>query len=189
MAHGRDMTPKPYGMVAEFASGEDLLAAAKQMKEQGYTHMEGYSPIPVHGLTDVFEYKDNRLFFMVFGAGLTGGLAGLGLQYWTSVIDYPWIVGGKPYFSLPSFIPVTFEALILFAALTATFGMFALNGLPKPHHPVFNAAQMYRASQDRFLLCVEASDPKYNLQHTQEALEDLDPKPLSIEAIETSEGY
>lgn len=185
--HGRDTAPKVYGTLAEFDSPEALLSAAQAARDQGYRHMDAYSPIPVHGLTDILDFKDGRLHWLVLGAGITGAAAGLGLQVYTSVIDYPWNVGGKPMLSLPSFVPVTFEATVLFAAGAATVLLFALNGLPKPHHPVFNGAHFSRASQDRFFLCVEASDPSFESGKVEQFLWEL--QPISVETISTSEGY
>ncbi len=210
MSHGRDTSPKPYGIVAEFATGEDLLKATQKAYDEGYRKMEGYSPIPVHGLTDALGHKDNRLGWFVFGAGMVGALLGLKLQWWTStgfrVSDlfnwwpmlesfvaysglngYAHNTGGKPLFSLPAFIPVTFELTILLSGLTAAIAMFAMNGLPKPHHPIFNAECMARASSDRFILCIEATDPLYKEEETEAFCRELNP--LSIEKVETSEGY
>lgn len=187
MGHGRDMAPKPYGIVAEFDSPQGLLDAAKAAKAAGYRDIDGYSPIPVHGLTDVIEFKDDRLSFLVFGGGVSGAVVGLALQSWTSMIAYPHNVGGKPTFSLPMFFPVLYECTILFAAGAATVFLFALNGLPKPHQPIFNASCMSRASSDRYILCIEAGDPNFNVDETTKFLEGLNP--LSVEYVLTSEGY
>ncbi len=210
MSHGRNTAPKPYGIVAEFDSGEKLLAATKKCYAEGYRKMEGYSPIPVHGLTDALGHKDNRLGWAVFFAGITGACLGMGLQWYTSVglrisdyfswwpalesfIAYSGLngyahnTGGKPLFSLPAFIPVTFELTILLSGLTAAGAMFAFNGLPKPHHPIFNAECMARASQDRFILCIEADDALYSKEETESFVQALEP--LTIEFVETSEGY
>lgn len=201
MSHGRDTTPKPYGIVAEFSSGDDLLTAAQAARDKGYKKMEGYSPIPVHGLTDVLGFEDNRLGWAVFGAGIAGALGGLFLQaytsmgirfgdgfvQWTGLNGYAHNTGGKPLFSLPAFVPVMFECTILLAGLTAAGAMFAFNGLPKPHHPVMNAEAMQRVTADRFCLCIEADDPLYNQEEVVTFLQNLEP--LSIEVVKTSEGY
>lgn len=201
MSHGRDTSPKPYGVIAEFDNGEDLLTATKFMRENGYREMDAYSPIPVHGLTDVLEWKDDRLSWVVFLLGVTGFLSGYLLEWWTSagpavsntalqvngLLPYTHNVGGKPLASWPAFFPPAYELTILLAAFGATFGMLGLNGLPKPHHPVFNAESMQRASSDRFLLCVEAIDPRYDEEKVVELLAET--KPLTIERIKTSEGY
>lgn len=187
MGHGRDLSPKPYGIVAEFGTAEELLAAAEAARNEGYKDLDAYSPIPVHGLTDVIKFKDDRLGWVVFGGGLTGFAVGYGLQYWVSVIAYDHNVGGKPLFSIPAFFPPAYELTILFAAFGATFGMLALNKLPRPHQPIFNAASMSRASSDRFILCIEATDPRYSDQDTYAFAQSL--KPISVERVMTSEGY
>lgn len=187
MSHGRDTSPKPYGVVAEFGSGDALIAAARAAREEGYRDMDGYSPIPVHGFIEEIGWKDDKLSWAVLGAGFTGALAGLGLQWWVSEFAYKHNVGGKPFFSWPMFIPVTFECTILLSALTAAGAMLAFNGLPKPHHPIFNAEAMSRASSDRFVLCVEATDPNFDEDKVVAFLNTLNP--LSVEAVWTSEGY
>ena len=131
MSHGRDTSPKPYGVAAEFDSPDALLKAAKDASDKGYTRMEGYSPLPVHGLTDIIGFKDNKLHWVVVFMGIVGASAGLGLQYWASTTAYPHNVGGKPFASFPMFVPVTFECMVLFSALTAAGAMIAFNGLPK----------------------------------------------------------
>lgn len=187
MSHGRDTSPKPYGMVAAFTNPEDLLSAAKKANAKGYTDVDAYSPMPVDGLVEAIGWRDDKLGWLVFGGGLTGICVGLGLEWWSSTQAYAHNVGGKPLFSLPAFLPVFYECTILFAAFAATFGMIALNGLPKPHHPIFNAKDGDRASQDRFLLCVEASDPQWDKEDVKRFMETLGAE--SVEYIETSEGY
>lgn len=187
MSHGQDTSPKAYGVVAAFTTPEQLLAATKKAKASGYNDMETYSPIPVEGIIDVFEWKDDRLGYIVFFGGLVGLAGGLGLQVWSQGIAYAHNVGGKPYLTLPMFLPVFYEATILFAALAATVGMFMLNGLPRPHHPIFNAEAGPRASQDRFLLCIEATDAQFSKDAVVEFLNSTGAE--SVEYIETSEGY
>lgn len=187
MSHGRDTSPKPYGVVATFSTPEEILGAAKKVNAQGYTHVDAYSPIPVEGMVEAIGWRDDRLGWLVFGGGLTGIVAGLGLEWWSSTQAYAHNVGGKPLFSLPAFLPVFYECTILFAAFAATFGMIALNGLPKPHHPIFNASTGERASQDRFLLCVEATDPQFDRDAVQRFMETLGAE--KVEYVETSEGY
>ncbi|MER3473338.1 MAG: DUF3341 domain-containing protein [Armatimonadota bacterium] len=162
-----------YGIIAEFESAEELLHAAKRAREAGYTQMDAYSPFPVHGLSEAIGFEDHKVPWTVFLAGVVGAIAGFSLQYYISVVDYPLNVGGRPFLSWPSFIPVTFETTVLFAAFGAFIGMLAFNGLPQPYHPVFNAPRFERASQDRFFLCIEAKDPLFDRTKTRQFLENL----------------
>jgi hypothetical protein len=161
----------PYGLVAEYDSAQALVAAAVQAREAGFKRMDAYSPFPVEGLTDALGHPTTRLPLVVFLGGLLGGLAGYFLQYYTSVYSYPHNVGGRPLNSWPAFIPVTFECIILGAALSAVFGMLALNGLPMPYHPLFNVERFALASRDRFFLAIRAIDPKFDLTETRRFLE------------------
>jgi hypothetical protein len=160
------MRPGTHGLMAEFDTPDALLAAATRAHERGYRRMDAYSPFPIEGLDHAIGFKSSRLPVLVFIGGVIGGLGGYLLQWWTSVIDYPVNIGGRPFHSWPSFIPVTFECAVLGAALTAVLGMFALNGLPQPYHPVFNAERFQFASKDRFFLCIEARDPLYDREKT-----------------------
>lgn len=162
-----------YGIVAEFLSPEDVLEAAERTREAGYTRIDAYTPFPVHGLDDAIGFFDPRIKWLIFFAGLSGGAIGLAFIYFTAVIDYPMNVGGRPMFSWPSFVPVTFECTILFASLTAFFGMLALNGLPKPYHPIFDAERFELASQTSFFLCIESQDPKFDPKTTRAFMESL----------------
>lgn len=162
---------KPYALVAEFDTADDLIEAANAVREAGYTHVDAYTPFPVHGLSEAIGFKDQRIPWFIFCGGMLGALAGYTLQWYTAVIDYPLNVGGKPLNSLPAFFPVTFECTILFSALTAVFGTFALCGLPKPYHSIFNTPNFDRATQDRFFLEVGVSDPKFSFTGTRELLE------------------
>lgn len=175
MSHDAPAAPKIYGMIAEFESPDLLLAAAEKARSAGYKKMEGYSPFPVHGLAEAVGCNDNRIPWIIFGGGVTGAIVGMALQYYVSVIAYPLNVGGRPKFSWPHFVPVTFECTVLLAAFGAVFGMFALNGLPRPHHPVFNAPAFLRASQDRFFLAIESEDPLYDSSETRAFLDSLEP--------------
>jgi len=167
MAHATSNTPTFYGLMAEFDSAQALMDAAVKVRAAGYTKTDAYSPFPIHGLSEALGFKERLVAPIVFVAGATGLLSGYGLQYWTSVIDLPLNIGGRPYHSWVSFIPVTFELTILFAALTAVFGMIALNGLPQPYHPVFNAPRFQLATQDKFFLAIEASDPRFDANATR----------------------
>ena len=174
--------PPIYGLLAEFESATDLVIAVKRARAEGYRLMDAYTPFPIEEVAEALHIHDRRLPLLVLIGGLMGGLAGYGIAYWTSVIDYPLNVGGRPLHSWPAFIPVTFETTVLAAAFTAVLGMLALNGLPMPYHPVFNVPQFALASRDRFFLCVEATDPQFDRAGTRRFLERLDA--LSVAEVE-----
>jgi hypothetical protein len=171
--------PPIYGMLAEFDSPTALVAAAHHTHAAGYEKIDAYSPFPVEGLAEAIGFHKNAVPLVVLIGGLIGGLSGYAMQYWISAIAYPLNVGGKPYHSWPAFIIVTFEMTILFAGLSAVFGMLALNGLPMPYHPVFNAPRFAFATKDRFFLIVFCSDPKYDGIRTRQFLESLAPKSIA----------
>lgn len=160
-----------FGLMAEFDSPEALLAAARAAFANGFRRMDAYSPFPVEGLAGAIGFHRTRVPLIVLIGGIIGCIGGFYLQYWVSVIDYPINVGGRPLNSWPSFVPVTFELTILLAALSAFFGVLALNGLPMPYHPVFNVEQFQLASRNRFFLCIEAKDPKFDSEGTRKFLE------------------
>jgi hypothetical protein len=163
-----------YGLMAEFSDPTALVAAARRTYDEGYREFDSYSPFPIHELFDAMRIKDRRVPLMVLAGGIVGGLVGFGLQAWVSAVAYPLNIGGKPFISWPMFIPVTFEMTILFAALAAVFGMFALNGLPMPYHPVFNVPTFARgASQEGFFLAIESADPKFDREKTRAFLHGL----------------
>jgi hypothetical protein len=165
-----------YGLLAEFVDAHEVIEAARRARAAGYRRIDAFTPFPVEELEEALELPPTRLPWLVLAGGIVGGLAGYGLQYWVSVIEYPLNIGGRPLHSWPAFIPVTFETTILGAALTAELGMLALNGLPMPYHPLFNAPQFGLASRDRFFLCIEASDPQFELDKTRQFLADLHPR-------------
>lgn len=169
-----------YGLMAEFTGPNELLEAARRAYADGYRRMDAYSPVPVEGLAEALGCRRTYVPQIVLAGGLLGCIGGFYLQYWISAIDYPVNVGGRPYNSWPSFIPVTFELTILVAAFAALLGMLALNGLPMPYHPVFNVERFKQATRDRFFLCIEAADPKFDRQGTLAFLETLNPALLSV---------
>jgi hypothetical protein len=162
-----------YGVMGEFETAHQLLHAAEQVRDAGYTDMDAYAPYPVEGLSEALGLGRNKVPLLTLCGGLAGGLGGFGFEYWVNVISYPMNVAGRPLNSWPAFIPVTFELTVLGASLCAVFGMIALNGLPRPHHPVFNVQRFLRASTDRFFICIEATDPKFNLAETARFLQSL----------------
>jgi hypothetical protein len=168
--------PALYGVMAEFDDPTSLVEAARRTYDEGYRRFDSFSPFPIHEIFDAMHLNDKRVSLIVLLGGLTGLCTGLGLQIWVSAIAYPLNIGGRPYISWPMFIPVTFELTILFASFAAVFGMFGLNGLPMPYHPVFNAPDFAKASRSRFFLCIEARDPKFDLVATRQFLEGLGPR-------------
>ncbi len=168
-----------HGLMAEFPSAEELLDAARKVHEAGYRHVDAYSPFPIHGMDEALALPKSWVPFLVLIGALAGTALGFGLEYWVSVIDYPVMVGGKPFFSWPAFVPVAYETTILLGGLTAAIGMLAINGLPMPYHPVFNVERFTLAMSDRFFLCVEATDPKFHREETKDFLEGLHPYQVS----------
>jgi hypothetical protein len=168
-----------YGLMAEFEDPNALVAATERAHAAGYRRMDAYSPFPIEELHHALGAHPTRLPLIVLIGGICGGLGGYLLEYWVSVIAYPLNVGGKPLHSWPAFIPVTFECTILAAALSCVLGMLALNGLPMPYHPVFNVPRFALASRNRFFLCIEARDPKFDLEGTRHFLETLQPREVS----------
>lgn len=173
MSHG-PVKPGPFGIVAEYDNPEKLLTAAQRSLDAGYTRMDAFTPFPVHGLPEAVGFKEAKVPWIIFLAGVSGAVGGMGLQWWVSTQAYALNVGGKPLFSWPAFIPPAFETTILFAAFGAVFGMIGLNRLPQPHHPVFDAPNFERASQDRFFLLVEAKDPMYDESELRKLLDTTD---------------
>jgi hypothetical protein len=168
--------------MAEFDDATALVAAAQRAHQEGYRSMDAYSPFPIEELHEALGSHHTRLPLIVLIGGLVGCIGGYGLQYWSSAIAYPLNVGGKPFHSWPAFVPVTFECTILAAALSAVLGMLALNGLPQPYHPVFNVPRFALASRNRFFLCIEAKDPKFDLEGTRRFLETLGPREVTTVA-------
>jgi hypothetical protein len=167
-----------YGLLAEFHTPEALLAAAAKVRDAGYKRADAYSPFPVHGLSDALGLTRSRVPLLVLLGGIFGGLGGFLMQYYACVLSYPLQIAGRPLDSWPTFIPITFEMTVLGAALTAVFGMLALNGLPKPYNPLFNVPNFQLASRDRFFICIETKDKQFNLEQTRKFLEGLNPSEI-----------
>jgi len=170
--------PRLYGVMGEFDSPTELVAAARRAYKAGYRRINGYSPYPIEELSEAIGFHRTSLPLIVLIGGILGGLGGFFMQYWMEVIDYPLNVGGKPYNSWPAFIPITFECTVLVAAFAAVLGMLALNKLPQPYHPVFNAPNFALATRDRFFLVIEASDRKFEHDQVMEFMRQLGPKDL-----------
>src|SRR5450432_3469047 len=160
-----------FGMMAEFDTPTDIVDAARRTSEAGYKKIDAYSPFPIEELAEAIGFHHNGVALIALIGGLLGLFGGFMLQWWVNTISYPVNIGGRPPNSWPAFIPVTFEMTILGAALSAVLGMLALNKLPQPYHPLFNVDQFQFASRDRFFICIEASDPKFDLEKTRQFLE------------------
>jgi len=167
-----------YGLMAQFEGPEQLLEATRRAYERGYRKMDAYSPFPVPNLSEALGVHTNHVPFLCLVGGILGGTAAYALQYWINVIALPMNVAGRPLHSWPSFIPVTFEMTVLFASFGAFFGMWALNGLPMPFHPVFNVPRFKAASRDGFFLCIECADPQFDLDYTRGFLLSLHPSAI-----------
>ena len=164
-----------YGLIAEFDTPEDLMAAAEKARDAGYKKLDAFAPFPVEGLSAAIGFKDKFIPILMLCGGIFGSSWGLGMQIFSLGVHYPLNIGGRPMWSWPNFIPIMFEATVLTAAFTGVIMMFALNGLPQPYHPVFNAPNFDRASTDKFFLCIEAKDPKFDLTATRQLLQSANP--------------
>jgi hypothetical protein len=170
-----------YGALAEFETPEALVAAAEEARKAGYRQLDAFTPFPVYEIFPVLRLRDRRVLWLGLAGGIFGFALALGMQLFTN-FDYPINVGGRPLYALSAFMVVCFELTVLFAALTPAVGMLALNGLPRLSHPVFSAPSFFRASRDRFFLCVLASDEKFDAQKTRQFLQRL--KPNAVELVE-----
>ena len=169
------MSENLYGIMAEFAEPEQLLRAARAAYKAGYRKMDAYSPYAVDGVAEAIGFHKTRVPLIVLLGGICGALTAYGMQWYSAVIDYRLNVGGRPPHSWPAFVPITFELTVLFAAIAGLVGMLALNGLPRPYHPVFNVPEFKLASQTRFFLCIEADDHLFRANEVREFLLSLTP--------------
>jgi hypothetical protein len=177
--------PRLAGYLVEFETPGELMAACEKVRDAGYSNWDAHSPFPVHGLNKAMGLGPTILPWLVMGGGVVGCLTGLGIQWWTNGYNYQFTISGKPFWSIPSNIPVTFELTVLFAALTAFLSMIVLNGFPRFHHPVFSSERFRRATTDRFFLSVEAEDPSFDAERTASFLKDLGG--VGVEALEVDE--
>jgi len=168
--------PEQYGLMAEFDTPEALLDAAHAVQRAGYTKTDAFSPMPVHGLAEALGFEEHLIPKIVLTGGLLGLIGGYGLEYWTSVIQFPQNIGGRPYHSWVAFIPPAYETTILLAALSCFGSLIFLCGLPQPYHPVFNNPRFSMATADKFFLVIEATDPKFSMDATRSFLTGLNAK-------------
>jgi hypothetical protein len=174
---------RTYGLLAEFETPEELLAAAKRARAAGYRDLDAFTPFPVYELGPVFKLRDNRVLWLGLIGGIFGFTLAFGMQIYTNYA-YPIDVGGRPLYPFSAFAVVAFELTVLFAALFPAIGMLALNGLPRLHHPVFSAPSFHLASRNRFFLCVLATDEKFDRRQTRDFLKGL--RPASVELVASS---
>lgn len=162
-----------YGLMAEFDTPTDLVRAAEAAYEAGYRKMDAYSPYPIEELCEALHLPRSKMPPIVLIGGIFGGIVAFTLQWYITVFDFPINVGGRPLFSWPAYIVITFELTVLFGAIFGTIGLLTLCGLPMPYHPVFGASNFERATRDGFFLCIEAQDPLFEAEKTRSLLEEL----------------
>src|SRR5574340_131555 len=163
-----------YGLLARFRDSEALVAAARKVSQEGYQVVDAYTPYPVEGLADAMRLPGSPLPYAVFAGGLIGGLGGYLMQYYATVINLPWNIGGRPLNSWLTYIPITFELTVLLAAFGGIIGLFVVTRFPQPYHPVFNVEDFRKhGSQDGFYLSIASSDRRFDEAETRKFLEDL----------------
>jgi hypothetical protein len=177
MEHAAETTI--YGLLAEFEHPGELVEAAGRARAEGYTKVDAFAPQPVEGLSDALALKPSLMPKIVAGGAVLGALTGYFMQYYLMGVHWPLNVGGRPLHSWPAFIPITFELAVLFGAGAAFFGMLALNGLPRPYHPVFNVPRFAYASRNRFFLLIRAEDQRFHVDRTRQFLQTLHPHEVS----------
>lgn len=178
-SHAAEHSEDLYGVVAEFDDAEAILTAAQKAKNEGYTRMDAYTPFAVENLDEALGMQPTRLGWVVLVMGITGALVGFFMQLYANASFYPLNIGGKPLNSWPNFVVITFECTVLFSAFTAGLFMLGRNGLPRPYHSIFNTPGFENATRDKFFLCVEARDPKFDAGEVKSFLEGLGPNRVS----------
>lgn len=161
-----------HGILAEYRNPRELIDAAAAVNKSGYSQYDTYTPFPIHGMEKAMSLPKSKLGWIVLACGLAGFLGAVSLIYFTMSYDYPLNISGKPFVNAPAWVPVTFELTVLLSAFGATFGMFALNGLPRLHNPLFNSERFKRASDDRFFLCIEAKDGLFEEEQVNRLLQE-----------------
>jgi hypothetical protein len=174
--------PPPYGLLAEFTSAAALLHACERVRDAGYTRWDAHSPFPVHGLDRALGLRPSRVPWAVLGGALLGASGGMLLQWWAATIAYPLVISGKPLFSYPAFVPITFELAVICGVVGGLLAMLHLNRLPRHYHPLFRSTRFERVSDDRFFISIEAADPRFDLEETRAWLASLGA--ASVEAVQ-----
>jgi len=167
-----------FGLAAEFDSAEAVLEAALAVHREGFRRVDAFTPFPVEGLSEAIGFEKTGVPMIVGIGGLIGAVGGYFMLWYANAISYPWNIGGRPPHSWPAFIPITFELGVLCASLSALVGMFMLNGLPMPYHPMFNLPSFSLASRDKFFLVIEAADVQFELEQARTFLQGL--KPVAV---------
>jgi hypothetical protein len=171
---------KVFGMVAEYDNPPALLAAVKAVRAAGYSAIDTHTPFPVHGMDKAMGLRDTKLPWVVLCGGLTGTASAVALQWWMNGWDYLFRVGGKPFISYQSYVPIGFELTVLLSALTTVLTLFAMCMLPRPYHPLFTHARFGRFSDDGFFLSVEARDPNWDEAKVRAVLEKAGGQEIAI---------
>jgi len=177
--HSLEVSDPLYGLMAEFETAGELVAAARRTKEAGFKKFDAYTPFPIHELDDAMDLHDNRVSLFTLIGGLIGCIGGFGLASWVEAVALPLNIGGRPFISAPMYIPITFECTVLIGGLTAAISMIVMNGMPSPYHPVFNVERFADASRSKFFLCIESDDPKFDRHATLGFLESLGPEEIA----------
>jgi len=161
-----------YGLLAEYPNPGALVSAARKVHATGYRHFDTHSPFPIHGMDRAMGLGQSKVGYLTLIGGISGLALATWLQWWTSAIDYPLNISGKPFFAIEPAIPIMFELTILFAALITVGGMLAMNGLPRPYNPLFYSRKFSRVTDDAFFLHIAASDSNFDLSETETLLKE-----------------
>lgn len=161
-----------YGILAEFRNPKELIDAASAVERSGYKKFDTYAPFPIHGMEKAMGLKKSPLGWISFGGALFGFFGALLLMIWIMGYDYPLNISGKPYINPPIYVPITFELTVLFSAFATTFGIIALNNLPRFHNPLFNVERFEKATDDSFFVCIEASDDLFAEEKVEKLFND-----------------
>ena len=167
--------PRLYGLLAEFATADELIAAARRVHDAGYLRAEAYTPFDVEGLAEALGFRRNHVPSFTFCGALFGGAAGYFMQWYAAAIDYPVDIAGRPFNSWPMFMPVTFELAVLGGAIAAVLAMLLASGLPRLRHPIADAPDFELATRNRFFLCLRGDEPGFDRAAAERLLDELRP--------------